>query len=242
MRRIGLLVPSSNTTVEPEFYRALPPDVTLHTARLFLTRIAPESILKMVEDMETQARLLASADVDVIVLGATAPSFLKGLGYDRELIQKIEAVTGRTATTTSTALVQALQHLGVKRVALGSAYDDKVNGIAKVFLEASGLDVVNVRGLSLVDNLVVGRLGPESSYELALKVNCAEADAIVLSCTNWQTMDAIERIERETGKPVVSTAQASIWAALRIIGHTEAVTGYGRLLRELAHTSVTQAA
>ena len=103
MRRIGLLVPSSNTTAEPEFYRALPRDVTLHTARLFLTRIAPESILKMVEDMETQARLLASADVDVIVLGATAPSFLKGLGYDRELIQKIEAATGRTATTTSTA-------------------------------------------------------------------------------------------------------------------------------------------
>ena len=93
MGRIGLLVPSSNTTVEPEFYRALPRDVTLHTARLFLTKIAPESILKMVEDMETQAKLLASADVDVIVLGATAPSFLQGLGYDREpeKVQRAEA-------------------------------------------------------------------------------------------------------------------------------------------------------
>src|SRR5919206_69395 len=101
MARIGLLVPSSNTTVEPEFYRALPRDVTLHTARLYLTRIAPESILKMVEDMETQARLLASADVDVIVLGATAPSFLKGLGYDRELISKIEAATARTTSRLS---------------------------------------------------------------------------------------------------------------------------------------------
>src|SRR3954466_14650473 len=118
MKRIGLMVPSSNTTVEPEFYRALPSGVTLHTARLFLTRIAPESILKMVEDMETQARLLASADVDGIVLGATAPSFLKGLGYDRELIQKIESATGRAATTTSTALVQAIRHLGITRVAL----------------------------------------------------------------------------------------------------------------------------
>ena len=103
MGRIGLLVPSSNTTVEPEFYRALPRDVTLHTARLYLTRITPEAILSMVAEMETQARLLASADVDVIVLGATAPSFLKGLGYDRELIAKIEAITGRTATTTSTS-------------------------------------------------------------------------------------------------------------------------------------------
>ena len=103
MKRVGLLVPSSNTTVEPEFYRALPRGITLHTARLYLTRIAPEAILGMVEDMEAQAKLLASADVDVIVLGATAPSFLNGLGYDRELIQKIEAATGRQATTTSTA-------------------------------------------------------------------------------------------------------------------------------------------
>src|ERR671938_828597 len=131
MARVGLLVPSSNTTVEPEFYRALPRSVTLHTARLYLTRIAPESILKMVEDMEAQAKLLASADVDVIVLGATAPSFLKGLGYDRELIQKIENATGKPATTTSTALIEAIRHMRARRVVLASAYDDKVNGIAK---------------------------------------------------------------------------------------------------------------
>ena len=242
MKRIGLLVPSSNTTVEPEFYRALPRGVTLHTARLFLTRIAPESILKMVEDMETQARLLASADVDVIVLGATAPSFLKGLGYDRELIQKIEAATARKATTTSTALVQAIEHFGARRVVLGSAYDEKVNGIAKSFLEASGVEVLAMKGLSLVDNLVVGRLSTQTAYDLALEVNCDEADAIVLSCTNWQTMDSLERIERETRKPVISTAQASIWAALRMIGHTEAISGYGRLLHELGPRVHTQAA
>src|SRR5258705_9353755 len=104
MARIGLLVPSSNSTVEPEFYRVLPAGVTLHTARLFLTQITPESILGMVKDLEQQSRLLASADVDVIVLGATAPSFLKGMGYDKELIAKIQAASGKPATTTSTAL------------------------------------------------------------------------------------------------------------------------------------------
>jgi maleate isomerase len=239
MKRIGLLVPSSNTTVEPEFYRALPRGVTLHTARLYLTRIAPESILRMVEDMEAQAKLLASADVDVIVLGATAPSFLKGLGYDRELIAKLEAAAGRAATTTSTALVQALQHIGAKRVVLGSAYDEKVNAIAKAFLEASGVEVVGVKGLSLVDNLVVGRLSADTAYDVAREVDRPEADAIVLACTNWQTMDAIERIERETGKPVISTTQASMWAALRIIGHSQPVSGFGRLLRELGKTTQT---
>lgn len=242
MARIGLLVPSSNTTVEVEFYRALPREVTLHTARLYLTRIAPESILRMVEDMETQAKLLASADVDVIVLGATAPSFLKGLGYDRELIAKLEQATGKPATTTSTALIDAIRAVGARRVVLGSAYDEKVNGIAKAFLEASGIEVAAMKGLSLVDNLVVGRLGPDSAYELGRAVDRADADAVVLSCTNWRTMESIERLERELGKPVISTSQASLWAALRIVGYVDGIQGCGRLLRELAGTPQTQTA
>lgn len=237
MSRIGLLVPSSNTTVEPEFYRALPPGVTLHVARLFLTQIAPEAILGIVQDLETQSRGLASADVDVIVLGATAPSFLKGLGYDRELIARIEAATGTRATTTSTALIAALQHLGVSRVVLGAAYDDRVNAIAQAFLEANGVQVLAAQGLGIVDNLVVGRLGSDSAYELARRIDRPDAEAIVLACTNWKTMDAIERLERELGKPVISTTQASLWAALRIIGRIEGVAGYGRLLRDLTATS-----
>ena len=237
MSRIGLLVPSSNTTVEPEFYRALPPGVTLHVARLFLTQINPASILDMVRDLDTQSRNLASADVDVIVLGATAPSFLKGLGYDRELIKAIEAATGKRATTTSTALIEALQYLGVSRVVLGSAYEAKVNAIAKSFLEANGVEVLAAHGLDLVDNLVVGRLEVSSAYELARTIDRPDAEAIVLACTNWKTMDAIEKLERELGKPVVSTTQVSVWAALRAVGRIEGVPGYGRLLRDLTAPS-----
>ncbi len=235
--RIGLLVPSSNTTVEPEFYRALPPGVTLHVARLFLTQISTDAILGIVQDLETQSRGLASADVDVIVLGATAPSFLKGLGYDRELIARIEAATGKRATTTSTALVAALRHVGASRIVLGAAYDDRVNAIAQAFLEANGIEVLAARGLGMVDNLAVGRLGSDSAYELARKIDRPDAEAIVLACTNWKTMDAIERLERELGKPVISTTQASLWAALRIIGRIEGVAGYGRLLRDLTAPS-----
>lgn len=235
--RIGLLVPSSNTTVEPEFYRALPAGVTLHTARLFLSEITPEAILKMVEDLDAQSRLLASADVDIIVLGATAPSFLKGAGYDREVIARIEKATGKPATTTSTALTRALRFLGAKRIVLGSAYDDKVNAIAQGFLEANGFKVLAARGLGMVDNLAVGRLGPGSAYELARGADRVDADALVLACTNWRTMDAIERLERELAKPVVSTTQVSVWDALRMIGYRREVPGYGQLLRLLAADS-----
>ena len=233
-RRIGLLVPSSNTTVEVEFYRALPPHISLHVARLHLTQITPESILGMVADLEAQSRNLASADVDVIVLGATAPSFLKGLGYDKEIAGRITACTGKPATTTSTALLEALRHLKLERIVLGSAYDAKVNGIARGFLEANGLAVLDAQGLGLVDNLVVGRLGESSAYDLARKVDRSDAQGIVLSCTNWRTMAVIERLEQALGKPVVSTTQVSIWAALRALGEQRGIPGYGRLLREVS--------
>ena len=111
--RIGLLVPSSNTTVEPEFYRALPRDVTLHCARMFLQQITTDSIQRTAEDVERESRGLASADVDIIVLGATAPSFINGLGYDRDMCERIQKACGKPATTTSTALIAALHELGI---------------------------------------------------------------------------------------------------------------------------------
>ena len=230
--RIGLLVPSSNTTVEPEFYRALPRDVTLHCARMFLQRISTDSIERTAEDVERESRGLASADVDVVVLGATAPSFIKGLGYDREMCARIEKACGKPATTTSTGLIEGLRTLGIRRISLGSAYDDKVNGICANFLEASGFEVVAKEGLGLVDNLVVGRLDVQTAYDMGRRIDRPQTEAIVLACTNWRTMDAIDRLERDLGKPVLTTTQVSIWAALRRIGYPAGVPGYGRLLRE----------
>src|SRR6185295_15842078 len=110
---------------------------------------------------------------------------------------RIEKAAGKPATTTSTALLRALRFLDAKRIVLGSAYTEKVNAIAQGFLAANGFKVVAARGLGIVDNLAVGRLGPESAYELARAAGTADADAVVLACTNWRCMDAIEKLERE---------------------------------------------
>lgn len=229
--RIGLLAPSSNTTVEPEFYRALPEGVTLHTARLPIVTVTPESIGKMADSLDEQSKLVATADVDVIILGATAPSFLKGLGYDREVSERITKVTGKPATTTSTALLEAMKALNVTRIALGSAYSPQVNDICANFLEANGVKVVSKDGLNVIDNLQIGRLDVQSAYDLGKKVDHPDAQAIVLACTNWKSMAIIEQLERVLGKPVLSTTQVSIWGALRKIGYKGSIAGYGRLLR-----------
>lgn len=229
--RIGLLAPSSNTTVETEFFKALPEGVTLHTARLPIVSVTPESIGKMADSLDVESKLLATADVDVIILGATAPSFLKGLGYDREISQRITNVTGKPATTTSTALLEAFATLGITRIALGSAYSPAVNDICANFIEANGIKVVAKDGLNIIDNLEIGRLDVQTAYDLGKKVDCPEAQAIVLACTNWKSMAIIERLEQALGKPVLSTTQVSIWGALKKMGYSGSISGYGKLLR-----------
>ena len=229
--RIGLLIPSSNTSVEPEFYRALPPGVTLHTARLYLSRISEATIAGMLAELESQGKLLATADVDMIMLGAVSPGFLRGLGYDRELSARITAATGKRASTTATALLEALQHLKVTRIAIGAPYDSVVSDIASRFLQANGVEVVRTHELGLRDNLAVGRLDPESAYEMGLQLDTGQAQAIVFAGTNWRTMAITDRLEAKIGKPVISTTAAALWSALRIIGWRGTLAGQGRLLR-----------
>jgi len=232
-KRIGLLVPSSNSTVEVEFYRALPPDVSLHVGRLPITQVDPESIAGMVDPIDAESRKLASADVDVIVLGAAAPSFLKGMGYDREMSARIAEASGKPATTASTALLQSLAALNIKKIALGTAYTQKVTDIAIAFLRANGVEVVKSECLGLVDNLEIGRLDVGTALALGRRIACPDAQAIAFLCTNWQSMAILDQLERDTGLPVLSSTQFSLWAALKTIGYPGRIDGYGQLLRDM---------
>ena len=113
-QRFGLLLPSSNTTQEPEFIQVLPASVSLHCARLTLSQIDPESTIKIVAELETETRKLNDARVDAVVLSATAPSTRMGKGYDQEICQRIEKACGKPATTAATAMLQAFNVLNIK--------------------------------------------------------------------------------------------------------------------------------
>src|SRR3954468_12315360 len=140
--RIGLLVPSSNSTQEPEFVQMLPESVSLHVARLSLSRIDADSTLHIVAELEKESRKLADAAVDIVVLAATAPSTRMGKGYDAELVKRIEDACGRPATTAATAMLDAFASLDVRRVALAAAWAQATNKWVAAFLEAHGIEVV----------------------------------------------------------------------------------------------------
>jgi maleate isomerase len=231
-RRIGLLLPSSNTTQEPEFVRALPDGVTLHVARLPLRTVEPSSTARVVEDIETESQKLADADVDAIVLAATAPSSRNGIGYDQELIGRIEAASNRKATTASTALIQALTALQVKRLALAAPWSQATNATTAGFIEASGFRIVGQSALGHVSNLEIGLLDEQSAYDSGIAVDQADAEAVMLACGNWPTLGIVDRLEAAIGKPVLTTNQVSLWGVLRLAGHHTPLSGWGRLLRD----------
>jgi maleate isomerase len=230
-RRIGLLLPSSNSVQEPEFCRVLPQGVTLHVARMRLSNVEAESTLRIVQEIETESRKLADVDVDVIVLAATAPSSRNGIGYDRELVARISAASGKPATTASTALLDALHLLSVKRIVLGAPWSEAVNATAAAFIAANGYEIIAQEALGHVRNLDIGLLDPQSAFDVARRIDRPQADAVMLACGNWNTFPIIAPLERDLGRPVLTTNQVSLWHALRMTG-SGPLEGLGILLRE----------
>jgi maleate cis-trans isomerase len=230
-RRIGLLLPSSSSVQEADIGRALPKDITLHVARMRLNNVDADSTLRIVQEIEAESQKLADVDVDVIIFPATAPSSRMGPGYDQELIKRISTASGKPATTASTALLEALRVLSVKRIVLGAPWSASVNQTVAAFLEANGVKVLAQKALGLVRNLEIGLLDAQTAFDVGRQVDMPDADAVMLACGNWSTFGIIDRLERDVGKPVLTTNQVSLWHALKMIG-ARPLGGLGVLLRQ----------
>ena len=167
----------------------------------------------------------------MIIFPATAPSSRNGPGYDQELIRRISAASGKPATTASTALLEALHVLSIKRIAIGAPWSASVNQTVGVFLEANGITVLAQEALGLVRNLEIGLLDPQTAFDIGRRADRPDADAVLLACGNWSTFSIIEQLERDLGKPVLTTNQVTLWHALRMMG-TRPLGGLGILLSQ----------
>jgi maleate isomerase len=181
--RIGLIVPSSNTTMEPEMWRLVPSGVSIHTTRVRLEKVTVEELLAMEKEASYAARLLATADVDLIVYGCTTGSLVGGPGYDEKIAKSLEEASGKPAIATATAVIEALKFLGAKRVALATPYIDEVNEKEARFLEHHGFEVVDLKAFRIERNTDIGRTPPERVYRLVRSLDTSRADAVFISCT-----------------------------------------------------------
>lgn len=230
--RIGLIIPSSNTVMEPEFNKMAPEGVSIHAARMHFREVTPESLIKMEKYAEQAIKDLADAEVDVIIYGCTSGSLIKGKGYDIELGRKIKEISGIPGVTTSTAVIEALKFFKMDKISVATPYPEDVNRKEKEFLEGNKIKVLKIKGLGFLRNIDNGRQDPSVAYRLARKVYLPEADGVFISCTNFRTIEIIEPLERDFKKPVITSNQASFWAALKKVRISEPINYYGKLLTE----------
>ncbi len=230
--RVGLLIPSSNSLIEPEYYAVMPRSVSVHFARLAMTEVTDAGLARQDEDVASQARQLKAANVEVILFCLTAESFHKGRGYDADLKRRIEDQSGKPAMTAAGAIIEALNVLGVRRIALATPFIPMVHEDSRRFLNDRGFDVVAAEGLAYRDNFSIALIAPATVRDLVRRVDRSDAEAIVIPGGNMQCLAIAEDMEAELGKPVVTTNQAGIWALLRHLGGFDRLDGLGRLLRE----------
>lgn len=231
--RLGILIPSSNTTMEEEFNEMKSKNMTVHSARMKLKEVTIKSLTEMEREAEREALKLADANVNVIAYGCTTGSLVKGVNHATEIEAKLESITGIPSIATANAVLRAMRKLGLRKISVATPYIEELNERERRFLELNGIKVLKIVGLGLKDNVEIGRVKSETVQKLALKANVHDADGIFISCTNLRTINIIEKLEREIGKPVISSNTATFWNMLRRINVNERIKGYGILLSKI---------
>ncbi len=230
-RHFGVLLPSTNTTAESEYSRLLPPEWQAHYARMMTSSAdkTPFSPPKD-EDVDYQAKLLGTARVEAVFLLQTSASLFAD-DYCADVSRRIGAAAGVPAFTSAMAIGEAMNALGVRRIAIVSPYSEPVNASAKRYYESKyGLEVVALEGFAATDSYAIGQLGPENARDAFARIDGKEIEAFVVPGGNFPTMASIAGWEREFKKPVVTTNQAALWAVLHRLGSADRMPGLGRLL------------
>jgi len=232
--RLGFLVPPGNPTVEPEMIRLAPPECTVHFTRMVAHGEAgahagqEDRNRTQIAHLDENVALLAIVKPAVIVMAHTAMSYTLGREGEAKLVERLQRTSGIPFITAFGSVIQALTHLGARRVALATPYSAEATQKSKAHLEAHGLEVVSSGNLDNVKNIYEET--PERAYSVARRVDVPEAQAIFISGVGMPSIDVLERLERDLGKPAISSASAMMWNALRAARVRTPITGYGRLL------------
>ncbi|WP_427017557.1 maleate cis-trans isomerase family protein [Pseudarthrobacter sp. P1] len=234
--RIGMIVPSSNTCLEPQSYRILGDreDVTIHFTRIPVTRIALDDSSDKQFDAEVMrdaARLLATSGVDVIAWNGTSGSWL-GVEHDRELVAQIHGATGIPATTSTLAYLDAFASFGTERIGLFTPYTADVNRAIIDAYASHGITTVDDLALGLSDNESFARVACDDMRPGSLELAAARPDAVVYLCTNLYGANMAAEIEERTDVPVLDSVAVTLWHCLKLAGAPLLSPTWGRLLVE----------
>ncbi len=241
--RIGLIVPSSNITMETEIPALLrfreqvsPEHFTFHSSRMRMKHVTKEELAAMDADSDRCALELSDARVDVMGYACLVAIMAMGLGYHCQSQSRLQGVTvtnGNPApvVTSAGALVEGLKAIGARRVALVAPYMKPLTELVVAYIRNEGIEVADWRALEIPDNLAVAAHDPMKLPDIVRGMKTDDIDAVVLSaCVQMPSLPAVPMAEAVTGKPVVTAAIATTWQMLKALKLDTRVPGGGTLL------------
>jgi len=216
--KIGLVIPSNNTVIEPEFWAAAPARVTVHSARVLSHGNTPEGIVLMERNVTRAVKELDGGGMSVIAYACLATSLVKGRAWDDAIRVEIETSTGRPATTAAAATVAAVKAAGARRIGIATPYTKRIGALVAPFFESCGLAPLAVQNLEIEDSREIWKTTPATLFELAVSADVAGAEAICILATDLPTLGVTGAIAAELGKPVITTNAAILWQSLALAG------------------------
>lgn len=235
--KIGVVVPSTNTTMEPELHSMAPPGVTFHAARLYLAQSSvrsPEEAQKVAAAfqgaLEIAIRDVMTAEVDHLMIGVSALSFMGGVGGSNRFEQSLKNLTRIPITTASTAATAALPLYGVKRIGILSPHPAMFDEHYIRFFVESGYEVAKLHRIECPTTLAIAMVD-EATIRAAMRdLVEAGSEAILQVGTDLVTTRLADEAERWLGRPVLAINAAMLWHALRALSIEDRLSGLGSIL------------
>lgn len=221
--KIGVLVPFTNTNLEPDLTSLCPDGATLHFQRLGgydVDEIPGSAQMARLgaSDISNDLRMISGVRPAAILYGCTSATLTHGCAFDRDLAAEIEASSGAVSITAAGALEHAIRTIGATKIGFASPYLGEVNDQAVAFLQSGGISTVNVADIGrALGNYGQGELTPDEVFALARRADHPEAQAIVLSCTDMRSVEVISRLETALGKPVITSNQAMVFQLVQAL-------------------------
>jgi arylmalonate decarboxylase len=227
---LGMIFPPANYPVPPEAHRMYPTGIRFLAVGVGLQSMTPEGYDAVIDKIAPSAEKLAKDGANAISIMGTSLTFYKGAAFNQKLQDSVKKATGLPATTMSNGIVEGLRAAGARRVAVATAYNEEVTNRLKVFLEESGFEVVAAKGLGVLLNVPQSVQDGLLEFSAGVKESAPKADSLLISCGALKTLDIIVPLEKRCAVPVVSSQPHGLWNAVRLLGLSGRVQGYGSVL------------
>jgi len=237
---IGVIVPSTNTVVEDEYYSMRVPGVSFHTGRILINNESLDSndtfedfLVDLRRELAAAVKSVMTAKPDFLVMGMSAETFWGGAAGNEQFEAWIHELSGLRVTTGAAACGAALTALGANRIGVITPYQPVADEQVRGFFTEIGFDVHRVEGLKCPTATAIADVTPEELKAAFRAVDSPDVDVLVQAGTNLPVAHVAAELEAELGKPVIAINTATVWHAYRSNGITDQIPGYGTLLEKL---------